>query len=162
MHYSCESAKGISEQFYILLNDHTIMNESYLLLQGLPWRSSDGILFYSYYVYSKVGGYFCVASYRLDFVNVDISMKSHSWEQVNLLGSCFPVKGISYERSVIWSAVFEIKWRYDPRNKLTCWAHVFPWKEYRMKEVLYEVRCLKSNEDMILATNWPALNCVTS
>ena len=35
--------------------------------------------------------------------------KSHSWEQVNLLGSCFPVKGMSYERNVIWSAVFEIK-----------------------------------------------------
>ena len=30
MHYSCESAKGISEKFYILLNDQTIMNESYL------------------------------------------------------------------------------------------------------------------------------------
>ena len=39
-------------------------------------------------------------------------MKSHSGEQVNLLGSCFPVKGMSYERNV---------------------------------------RCLKSNEDMILA-----------
>ena len=25
-------------------------------------------------------------------------MKSHSGEQVNLLGSCFPVKGMSYER----------------------------------------------------------------
>ena len=47
------------------------------------------------------------------------AMKSHSWEQVNLLGSCFPVKGMSSERSVIWSAVFEIKWRYDPR---TCWT----------------------------------------
>ena len=35
--------------------------------------------------------------------------KSHSWKQVNLLGSCFPVKGMSYERDiVIWSAVFEI------------------------------------------------------
>ena len=44
-------------------------------------------------------------------------MKSHSGEQVNLLGSCFPVKGMSYERNV----------------------------------VLYAVRCLKSNEDMILA-----------
>ena len=43
-------------------------------------------------------------------------MKSHSGEQVNLLGSCFPVKGMSYERNV-----------------------------------LYAVRCLKSNEDMILA-----------
>ena len=42
-------------------------------------------------------------------------MKSHSGEQVNLLGSCFPVKGMSYERR------------------------------------LYAVRCLKSNEDMILA-----------
>ena len=42
-------------------------------------------------------------------------MKSHSGEQVNLLGSCFPVKGMSYER------------------------------------MLYAVRCLKSNEDMILA-----------
>ena len=29
--------------------------------------------------------------------------------QVNLLGSCFPVKGMSYERNVICSAVFEIK-----------------------------------------------------
>ena len=37
------------------------------------------------------------------------------WRQVNLLGSCFPVKGMSYER------------------------------------MLYAVRCLKSNEDMILA-----------
>ena len=36
-------------------------------------------------------------------------------QQVNLLGSCFPVKGMSYER------------------------------------MLYAVRCLKSNEDMILA-----------
>ena len=36
-------------------------------------------------------------------------MKSHSGEQVNLLGSCFPVKGMSYERNVICSAVFEIK-----------------------------------------------------
>ena len=26
------------------------------------------------------------------------AMKSHSGEQVNLLGSCFPVKGMSYER----------------------------------------------------------------
>ena len=43
-------------------------------------------------------------------------MKSHSGEQVNLLGSCFPAKGMSYERNV----------------------------------VLYAVRCLKSNEDMIL------------
>ena len=43
------------------------------------------------------------------------AMKSHSWEQVNLLGSCFP------------------------------------WKECSIKEVLYEVRCLKSTEDMILA-----------
>ena len=42
-------------------------------------------------------------------------MKSHSGEQVNLLGSCFPVKGMY------------------------------------MKEMLYGVRCLKSNEDMILA-----------
>ena len=42
-------------------------------------------------------------------------MKSHSGEQVNLLGSCFPVKGMY------------------------------------MKEMLYAVRCLKSNEDMILA-----------
>ena len=25
-------------------------------------------------------------------------MKSHNGEQVNLLGSCFPVKGMSYER----------------------------------------------------------------
>ena len=39
----------------------------------------------------------------------------HSGEQVNLLTSCFPVKGMSYER------------------------------------MLYAVRCLKSNEDMILA-----------
>ena len=42
-------------------------------------------------------------------------MKSHSGEQVNLSGSCFPMKGMSYER------------------------------------MLYAVRCLKSNEDMILA-----------
>ena len=35
-------------------------------------------------------------------------MKSHSGEQVNSLGSCFPVKGMSYERNVICSAVFEI------------------------------------------------------
>ena len=42
-------------------------------------------------------------------------MKSHSGGQVNLLGPCFPVKGMSYER------------------------------------MLYAVRCLKSNEDMILA-----------
>ena len=28
-------------------------------------------------------------------------MKSHSGEQVNLLGSCFPVKGMSYERNVV-------------------------------------------------------------
>ena len=34
---------------------------------------------------------------------------THSGEQVNLLGSCFPVKGMSYERNVICSAVFEIK-----------------------------------------------------
>ena len=27
-------------------------------------------------------------------------MKSHSEEQVDLLGLCFPVKGMSYERSV--------------------------------------------------------------
>ena len=32
-----------------------------------------------------------------------------------------------------------------------CWAYVFPWKECRLKEMLYEVRCLKSNKDMILA-----------
>ena len=43
-------------------------------------------------------------------------MKSHSGEQVNLLGSCFPVKRMWYERNVI-----------------------------------YEMRYLKSNEDMILA-----------
>ena len=42
-------------------------------------------------------------------------MKSHGGEQVNFLGSCFPVKGMC------------------------------------MKEMLYAVRCLKSNEDMILA-----------
>ena len=42
-------------------------------------------------------------------------MKSHSEEQVNLLGSCFTVKGM------------------------------------HMKEMFYAVRCLKSNEDMILA-----------
>ena len=42
-------------------------------------------------------------------------MKSHSGEHVNLLGSCFPVKGMY------------------------------------MKGMLYAVRCLKSNEDMILA-----------
>ena len=29
------------------------------------------------------------------------AIKSHSGEQVNLLGSCFPVKGMSYERNVI-------------------------------------------------------------
>ena len=51
-------------------------------------------------------------------------MKSHSGEQVNLLGSCFPVKGMY------------------------------------MKGMLYAVRCLKSNEDMILALagqfkQWP-------
>ena len=34
---------------------------------------------------------------------------THSGEPVNLLGSCFPVKGMSYERNVICSAVFEIK-----------------------------------------------------
>ena len=45
--------------------------------------------------------------------------KSHSWKQVNLLGSCFPLKGMSYERNVIWSAVFEIKWRHDPRFRWT-------------------------------------------
>ena len=28
-------------------------------------------------------------------------MNSHSGEQVNSLGSCFPVKGMSYERNVI-------------------------------------------------------------
>ena len=37
MHYSCESAKRISEQFHILLNDQTIMNESYL-------KSTDAIM----------------------------------------------------------------------------------------------------------------------
>ena len=42
-------------------------------------------------------------------------MKSHSGEQVNLLGSCFAVKAMY------------------------------------MKGMLYAVRCLKSNEDMILA-----------
>ena len=35
------------------------------------------------------------------------------------VGLMFSVKGMSYERNVIWSAVFEIKWRYDPR---TCWT----------------------------------------
>ena len=44
-----------------------------------------------------------------------LSYEVTSEEQVNLLGSCFPVKGMSYER------------------------------------MLYAVRCLKSNEDMILA-----------
>ena len=44
-----------------------------------------------------------------------LSYEVTSGEQVNLLGSCFPVKGMSYER------------------------------------MLYAVRCLKSNEDMILA-----------
>ena len=28
--------------------------------------------------------------------------KSHGWEPVNLLGSCFPVKEMSYERNVIY------------------------------------------------------------
>ena len=44
-----------------------------------------------------------------------LSYDVHSGEQVNLLGPCFPVKGMY------------------------------------MKEMLYAVRCLKSNEDMILA-----------
>ena len=35
-------------------------------------------------------------------------------------------------------------------SRSICWAHVFPWKECSMKDMLYEVRCLKSNEDMIL------------
>ena len=38
-----------------------------------------------------------------------LSYEVTQWEQVNLLGSCFPVKGMSYERDVICSAVFEIK-----------------------------------------------------
>ena len=42
MHYSCESAKGISEQFYILLNDQTIMNESYLKSTDAIMSSSKG------------------------------------------------------------------------------------------------------------------------
>ena len=54
-------------------------------------------------------------------------MKSHSGEQVNLLGSCFPVKGMY------------------------------------MKEMLYAVRCLKSNEDMMaLAGQFKQLNPVES
>ena len=57
--------------------------------------------------------------------------KSHSWEQVKLLGSCFPVKGMSYERNVIW--------RSYERNVI--WSVV--WKKCymkcRMKEMLYEV-----------------------
>ena len=31
------------------------------------------------------------------------------------------VKGMSYERNVIWSVVFEIKWRYD---RHACWSHL--------------------------------------
>ena len=34
-------------------------------------------------------------------------MKSHSGKQVNWLGSCFPVKGMSYERNVICNAVLK-------------------------------------------------------
>ena len=32
------------------------------------------------------------------------------------------------------------------QSRSICWAHVFPWKE-----MLYEVRYLKSSEDMILS-----------
>ena len=48
-------------------------------------------------------------------------MKSHSGEQVNLLGSCFPVKGMSYERNVICSLSYDIPFtgKHEP-NKLTC------------------------------------------
>ena len=42
-------------------------------------------------------------------------------------------------------------WSHTVESRSICWAHVFPWKECSMKEVLYEVRCLKSTEDMILA-----------
>ena len=49
-------------------------------------------------------------------------MKSHSGEQVNLLGSCFPVKGIMKE----------------------CYMQCLKSNECYMQ-------CLKSNEDMILA-----------
>ena len=42
-------------------------------------------------------------------------------------------------------------WSHTVESRSIRWAHVFPWKECHMKEMLYAVRCLKSNEDMILA-----------
>ena len=32
---------------------------------------------------------------------------------------------------------------YTEESRSICWAHVFPWKECRMKEMLYEVRCFE-------------------
>ena len=33
-------------------------------------------------------------------------------------------------------------WSHTVESRSICWAHVFPWKECSVKEVLYEVRCL--------------------
>ena len=54
----------------------------------------------------------CLTNLKNSGDSTNWATKSHRWEQINLLGSCFPVKGMSYERNVIWSAMFEIKWRY--------------------------------------------------
>ena len=45
----------------------------------------------------------------------------------------------------------QLSYEVTVESRSICWAHVFPWKECHMKEMLYEVQCLKSNEDMILA-----------
>ena len=57
--------------------------------------------------------------------------------------------------------------------KLDCYAHrwikcrelkIYSWHVCSIKEMLYEVRCLKSNEDMILALSrqFKKLNCPAS
>ena len=50
-------------------------------------------------------------------------MKSHSGEQVNSLGSCCPVKGMSYERNVIASA--RIISSFDFKHRTAFIGHTF-------------------------------------
>ena len=42
-------------------------------------------------------------------------MKPHSWEPVNLVGSCVPMKGVDKEMSMFFKCGLKMKERHDPR-----------------------------------------------
>ena len=52
--------------------------------------------------------------------------------------------------AVLWPTEL---WSHTVESRSICWAHVFPWKEGRMlKEMLYEVRCLKMRQLLKLSS----------